>query len=361
MHTRLRELLDYTDEARRDLQRLLEPLGPREWDARSHAGGWTVRDIVGHLHLVEDSTVRALFKAFRRAREAGLGPETAETSLLDSLDWSRLPVVVNPVQAPSFTTPMDRPDPAGLFERLSKSRQGLHTWAAEANGFALDEVRFPHPALGNITLYQWVLMIGQHERRHLAQIQRILEEAAADTPFTNRAGSTLEEGAKYTASLLELLGDRDPLAVWAESADAIDALTAGLSEADARRPEAPGKWCIAQVLSHLVDTEIVYGYRVRLIVAEDTPPIQGYDQDLWATRLHYTDDPLETLRNELRVLRGRNLRFARGLSATERARVGLHNERGPESVWHIIRLLAAHDLLHRNQIRRIKRALGLDA
>ena len=58
------------------------------------------------------------------------------------------------------------------------------------------------------------------------------------------------------------------------------------------------------LLSHAIGLD-----RVRLIVAEDAPPIVGYDQDLWATRLHYTSDaPLETLEMELRVLRGRNLR-----------------------------------------------------
>ena len=360
MNPRLKELLDYTEQARADLLALVQPLPARQWDARARAGGWTVREIVGHLQLVEDSSVRALFRSFRRARDAGLGQERESGSLLDSLDWSRLPVVVLPVQAPAFTTPNAPQSPDALYEGLTRSRAGLRTWAAEADGFALAEVHFPHPALGNINLYQWVLMIGQHERRHIAQIERVLEDAANDTPFTNRVGSTLEEGARYSASLLELLGDRNPMTVWAESPDAVAALVANVSEADAVRPEKPGKWCIAQVVSHLVDSELVYGYRVRLIVAEDAPAIVGYDQDLWATRLHYTTDAsLETLLMELRVLRGRNLRFIRGLSATERARVGMHNERGPESVDLVVRLLAAHDILHRNQITRIKQALGI--
>jgi hypothetical protein len=59
------------------------------------------------------------------------------------------------------------------------------------------------------------------------------------------------------------------------------------------------------------------------------------------------------------VLRGRNLRFVSRLSPAERERVGLHSERGPESVWHLVTLLAAHDLLHRRQIRRIRHALGV--
>jgi uncharacterized damage-inducible protein DinB len=178
--------------------------------------------------------------------------------------------------------------------------------------------------------------------------------------FTNPAGAAKEEAADYTAALLELLGDRDPFAVLAELPDALDQLTLDVSDGDARRPEREGKWSIVQVLSHLADTETVYGYRVRMIVAHDTPDIQGYDQDLWATRLHYESEPVEALRREVRVMRGRNLRFASSLSSPELDRAGMHSERGEESVRHLLTLVAAHDLLHRAQLARIRRSIGLD-
>ena len=361
MHPRLQELVDYTEQVRTQLLALIDTLNSDQWSARAADDGWTIRDVVGHLHLVEDSSIRALFRTFRRARDGGLGREQGHASLLDSLDWSQLPVVVTPMQAPAFTTPNGDATPAELRERLTHSRAGLRTWAAEADGFALADVTFPHPVLGVINLYQWVLMIGQHERRHIGQIQRILEVTGMTSSFSNPAGSARDAGARYTATLLQLLGDRDPLQVWSEHADAVDALVAGVSPADAIRPEKPGKWCIAQVVSHLVDTETVYAWRIRHVVAEDSPAMQGYDQDLWASRLHYTEESLDTLRAELRVYRGRNLRFVQRLSETERARTGLHSERGPESVWHIVRMIAAHDLAHHNQLARIKAALGIGA
>jgi DinB superfamily len=178
--------------------------------------------------------------------------------------------------------------------------------------------------------------------------------------FTNPAGAAREEAQAYTAALLELLGDRDPHTVLAALPDAVEALTVGVDEALARRPEREGKWSIVQVVSHLADTETVYGYRMRMIVAQDAPPIQGYDQDLWGDRLHYRDEPLSVVVGELRMLRGRNLRFTRCLDDTELDRVGVHSERGRESVRHNLRLVAAHDLLHRAQLARIRRAVGLD-
>jgi uncharacterized damage-inducible protein DinB len=178
--------------------------------------------------------------------------------------------------------------------------------------------------------------------------------------FTNPASDSKAAGAAYASALIQLLGDREPLAVWRELADAVDTLTHDVSPTDARRPEREGKWSIVQVVSHLVDSETVYGYRVRKIVAEPTPQILGYDQDAWGSRLGYEQESLDDLRRELRVLRGRNLRFIERLSAEEKERFGEHNERGPESVNHLVRLLAGHDLVHRAQLARIRRAIGLD-
>ena len=56
---------------------------------------------------------------------------------------------------------------------------------------------------------------------------------------------------------------------------------------------------------------------------------------------------------QLGALRTANLRLYRSLGADQRKRAGLHSERGPESVEHILRMIGAHDLVHRRQIERI--------
>ncbi len=112
-----------------------------------------------------------------------------------------------------------------------------------------------------------------------------------------------------------------------------------------------------QVLQHLADSELVCGYRLRMVLVHERPDITGYDQDLWAARLHYEDaDPRQGIR-DFTVLREANLRLLTRAFARELARVGLHAERGEESVSHMIRLYAGHDLLHLKQIERIRRAV----
>lgn len=180
--------------------------------------------------------------------------------------------------------------------------------------------------------------------------------------FTNPAGAAAKLAAPaYVKSLLDVLGSRDPFDVMAQQESATRGALSGVAGEALRRPEAPGKWSLLQVVRHLVDTEVVYGYRVRLTVAENHPRIPGYDQDLWATRLHYHEaSPADAL-DELACLRRMNLRFYRVLDDGERKRSGLHDERGEESVEKIIRMLAAHDLVHRRQLQRIRGALGLPA
>ncbi len=176
--------------------------------------------------------------------------------------------------------------------------------------------------------------------------------------FANPPRYAPESARAYVAALLELLGERDPLAVMAETPHALRLATDGLTDERARRPEAPGKWSAVEVVRHLADSEIVYGYRVRLIVAAERPAIPGYDQDAWADRLRYRDDRLEDALADFSALRAMNLRWLGTRTPEEMARVGLHAERGEERVGHIARLLAAHDLVHLGQVARICQAGG---
>ena len=119
-----------------------------------------------------------------------------------------------------------------------------------------------------------------------------------------------------------------------------------------------GKWSIRMVAQHLADSELVWGWRLRMIFAQDRPPITGYDQDAWATRLRYNDVPIEHALDDFELLRGSNLRLLSRMPESDRARVGVHSERGEESVAHLMRLYAGHDVLHIAQIDRIKKGLS---
>jgi len=178
--------------------------------------------------------------------------------------------------------------------------------------------------------------------------------------FSNTGGAVDATTAApaYTRALLDLLGNQNPLEVLSVQGFEIARLTRGLTTEELRRPEASGKWSVLQVLDHLTDAEMVSGARLRYILAEDNPIIVGYDQDRWAVQLRYGTADLESLLSELAAFRSRTLRLLRDLTPAELERVGQHTERGPESVGHMMKLMAAHDLVHRRQLARIRGAFG---
>jgi hypothetical protein len=176
--------------------------------------------------------------------------------------------------------------------------------------------------------------------------------------FTNPSARAVGDASAYVNAVLELVGDRDPLSILRETPEALRVAIVGLPLDKLRRPEREDKWSIVHVLQHLADADIVWAWRMRLILAQDRPTLTGYDQDLWAEHLHYGDtDPNEAL-ELFDVLRRANLRLLSRATERELARVGVHVERGDESLGHLRKLYAGHDLLHLRQIARIRQAVS---
>ena len=132
--------------------------------------------------------------------------------------------------------------------------------------------------------------------------------------FTNPASHSIEQARAYTAAILDLLGSKDPMDVLGRTPDAVRHAVSGLTEQQLSQREAPGKWSIRHVVRHLADSDLVWGYRVRMILAQDRPTLTGYDQDLWAERLRYDQAPADMALEELRVLRRSNSALIVGAS-----------------------------------------------
>ncbi len=163
--------------------------------------------------------------------------------------------------------------------------------------------------------------------------------------------------AAYREALLERLARRDPIDVLAGVFEWLPDEIAGLDEAELRAPEREGKWSILDVIQHMADTELVQGWRIRRILTEEEPALHGIDQDAWAADLRYESATLQGSLDQLRALRAANLRLVRSLPDSALERAGIHAERGRETLATTLALVAGHDLVHRDQIRRIRRAV----
>jgi hypothetical protein len=130
-------------------------------------------------------------------------------------------------------------------------------------------------------------------------------------------------------------------------------LLSGLDTAALRRRPDPAEWSPLQVVCHLADAEMVYGVRFRLILTGDRPWLSAYDQEAWAERLTDNEPEVKDVVNRWRVTRDANIRLLASLQPAEWERVGMHAERGEESMVDVANVLADHDRAHLDQLRRL--------
>lgn len=158
---------------------------------------------------------------------------------------------------------------------------------------------------------------------------------------------------RYVQETIALLGDRDPVEVMTETPRWLKARLGNLAATAWHVPEGEGKWSLLQVIGHLADAEMVFGWRVRLVLTSENAPLTGYDQNAWLERFNYAGADPDVALEAFTAMRRWNLRVWHAATDADLDRMALHNERGPESLELLRGLVAGHDLRHRRQIERL--------
>jgi hypothetical protein len=166
-----------------------------------------------------------------------------------------------------------------------------------------------------------------------------------------------ETPQQYTERMLSHSRGKNPLRLQQAAPRKFAALTKGLGKKQLSRRPAPGKWSIAEILAHLADAELVIGYRLRLILASNGTTIQAFDQDAWAGTFNYSRRDPKTSLETFRALRENNLRLLSSVPRRLWKNYGEHQERGKETVEHIVQMIAGHDLNHLLQVERIAKEM----
>jgi len=139
----------------------------------------------------------------------------------------------------------------------------------------------------------------------------------------------------------------------------IAAAVSGLPDRVLRYKPSADKWCVLEVLGHLADIEIAYGYRLRQMLADDKPTIAPIDQDAWARNLNYMKSAPAELVAFYGLARHHNLRLLRGLDAAAFAKSAYHPEmQRPFSVAEIVERMGGHGAGHLEQIEKLKKMAG---
>jgi uncharacterized damage-inducible protein DinB len=162
-----------------------------------------------------------------------------------------------------------------------------------------------------------------------------------------------ETAQQYIQRILGFIEGKEPLRVQQETPKKLQKLIKPLSKAQLTRQPEPGKWSIAQIVAHLADAELVGGWRMRSILGSNGISLQAFDQDAWAETFAYSRrDPKVSLET-FRVLRENNLSMLKALPKNLWENYGMHQERGKETITHIVRMFAGHDLNHLAQVEKI--------
>jgi hypothetical protein len=131
----------------------------------------------------------------------------------------------------------------------------------------------------------------------------------------------------------KFLGEQDARAVIAATPGLLHQAVCALTPEQIEAPIAPGKWSVREIVAHMADCELVFGFRLRQTLAMNSPVIQPFDQDDCATRAW-------------------NLKLIGGASEADFARETTHPERGAMTFGTVVETMAGHDLNHLAQVQK---------
>ena len=109
--------------------------------------------------------------------------------------------------------------------------------------------------------------------------------------------------------------ESDPVAVLASQIDVTAALLRGLSDADALKRYAPGKWSVKEVVGHLADTERIMAYRALRVARGDETPLAGFDENAYVPPAKFDARPLAELISDFRTVRTATLALFKSFDA----------------------------------------------
>jgi hypothetical protein len=153
----------------------------------------------------------------------------------------------------------------------------------------------------------------------------------------------------------------NPYARFVDSRPVVEILTSTASTladlAEAIGPDriavapAPGKWTPTEILCHLADCEVAFGFRLRQTLSEDHHVMQPFDQDRWAAT--YPGITAQQALAAFTALREWNLILIRNAPAAAAQKLATHPERGTMTFTTITETMAGHDLNHIAQLQKL--------
>lgn len=169
------EIYTALDGARRKFKQTTAHLSDEQAKLRENGEGWTVAEIAEHVGIVLSGALMITKKLLAQAEKDGgksdgnFNPPLSFAEQVNQLKDAKL-------EAPEMVRPQGGKSISESLAKLDESLQALKDLRSRIVAADSSHTKFPHPFLGDLNLYEWLILAGLHERRHLAQIERILAE-----------------------------------------------------------------------------------------------------------------------------------------------------------------------------------------
>ena len=155
----------------------------------------------------------------------------------------------------------------------------------------------------------------------------------------NRPETT--EFAPYYNNYISLIEGNEAMSVLEAQSAEMRSMFSDVAEEKGTFAYAEGKWTIKELLSHLIDGERMFAYRVLRISRGDKTPIEGFEQDGYIENSNANNRSFAELLDEFDLQRRSNLLLLNNISDEGSKRIGTASD-NPVSVRALTYIMAGH-------------------
>ncbi|MGG0789961.1 DinB family protein [Peribacillus simplex] len=156
--------MNENEKIREELLNAVNGLSDEQLNAHPETGRWSIVQVLDHLYLMERAITKGISDKLKGDDSNPAVDKPIELTLNREVK----------VQAPPFVIPSESYQSLSeVKEKLSESRKAFVQVVDHAKEIDLELKSFPHPLFKDLSLKQWILFVGLHEKRHLLQIEEL--------------------------------------------------------------------------------------------------------------------------------------------------------------------------------------------
>jgi uncharacterized damage-inducible protein DinB len=174
-YEKIAEIYEANDKIRENLRSVVSDLTAEQANFLPEGEKWTAAGIMEHLATVEEGMTKISARLLSKAKDEGKTSDgTAKMSESFTNKGVRAIAEGQKFVAPEMVHPRGTQTIAESLEKMETNRIYLNDLRKTFEEVDGTEYTFPHPAFGPMTAQDWLILLGEHEKRHTKQIERIL-------------------------------------------------------------------------------------------------------------------------------------------------------------------------------------------